>query len=164
MSSIAGEISKEKDVSSSFISNGTYFNKYSTVVKRQHIQKNDILVGKVHMIRQKNIIIRLDHNITADVPVNCSGVLSVQKVNSSFIVSLVSSPLFKAGDIVLVDAREVTSGDIVVSTDRDDLGVVLSKCSFCNKLISEYSGVNCPNCNYVNLRKYSSKYGSFPKL
>jgi exosome complex RNA-binding protein Csl4 len=160
--SAAGYLQQGKNISKSYILNGKYYNKYSSSLLTRITKRGDQVLGRVWMVRDKTIIMKIDYNVTGGVELNQSGVIPINKVNNSFITSLATSPLFKIGDTVLAEVRDITGSDLSLSTVEEDHGIVLTSCSFCGRVIEEYIGLNCPNCGYVNLRKWSRNYGCVP--
>lgn len=158
----AGYLQQGRNISKSYILGGKYYTKYSSGSVTRITIKGDQVLGRVFMVRDKTIILKIDYNVTGEVELNQSGLIPINKVNNSFIISLATSPLFKVGDTVLAEVKDITGSDLSLSTVDENHGVVLTSCSLCTRVISEYTGLNCPNCGYVNLRKWSVNYGCTP--
>jgi exosome complex component CSL4 len=126
------------------------------------LKSGDVVVGMVEEIKKQaaEISVHLLAGSEKSLPYPTSGILRISNVRKGFVRQLGSE--LREGDLVKARVLEVRNGNILLSTDGPELGVVLAYCSRCRGILERVKNrLYCRWCGNTETRKISSDYGGY---
>lgn len=131
------------------------------VVKHTPIHRDSIVLGRVDLVKENSVSIELCRNADekdGQVVVPSRAMIPVRNVSRDYVEKL--RDFFKAGDIVRARISKVLpGGNIDLSTEELELGVVKAFCSKCRKPLYLFgSSLRCMNCGSSEKRKIAKGY------
>jgi len=142
---------------SCFIVNNQFFLKSFSKLKEK-AQKEDVILGKVFSVKDKVVVVVISYNVTKNCNMSEFAIIPIQNISKNFISDLKNGSLFNEGDIITAKIFEITKSDIILRTNESNLGVVLTQCNFCLKILLNHNNFICENCNFLNQKKLSKYY------
>ncbi|WP_156786044.1 exosome complex RNA-binding protein Csl4 [Archaeoglobus veneficus] len=128
-------------------------------VKRiPHINKGDVVLGRVVDVRNSMALIELARKKGFDRSLMHTGIaaLHVSNVQRDYLKDI--NEAIRYMDII--KARVIDAENLKLSTKEPEMGVLKSLCSVCkHELVREGNTLKCPNCGNVEKRKMSTDYG-----
>ena len=124
------------------------------------LKVGDIVIGRIDMTREQraNITIGVLRGMEdRQLPLPDLGSIHVSDIRKEYVRDL--SEQFVPGGIIRARVIKAGQKPISLSTDTDDLGVIVANCSICRvPLDKEDSGLKCPSCGRIEPRKIASDY------
>lgn len=124
------------------------------------LKRGDIVIGRIEKVREQRAdvwigVLRGREN--RQLPLPDLGSIHVSGVRKEYVKEM--GDQFKPGDIVRARVINAMRKPIQLSTDSDNLGVIVAACSSCRApLDKEDSELKCPSCGRVETRKVASDY------
>lgn len=124
------------------------------------LKSGDIVIGRIEKTGEQRAdvwigVLRGREN--RQLPPPDLGSIHVSNIRKEYVKEL--GDQFKPGDIVRARVINARRKPVQLSTDSDDLGVIVAACSKCRvPLEIEDSKLKCPNCRRVETRKIASDY------
>lgn len=124
------------------------------------LKHGDVVVGRVEEVRDQSVTVHigvLRGREDRQLPSPSTGIIHISHVRRGFTRGV--SKQFRPGDIVRARILNATREPAWLSTEGDDLGVILALCSRCRSTLEVEGGkLKCPSCGNVESRKLASDY------
>lgn len=121
-------------------------------------KKGDIVIGRVSVVQDKTMTIKIFQIGDKVLDNYFTGVMHVSNACKSYVKKLFD--VFKVGDIVRSKVISTMNREFHLTTEGRDFGVLRSRCSKCgDKLVLRDRRLRCPSCNRSEKRKVASDYG-----
>lgn len=121
-------------------------------------KQGDVVIGQVTSVQDKTMSIKMFQINDKAVHNEFVGVMHISNVSRSYVKSL--SSVFKFGDIVRARVISTLNKEYHLTTQGNDLGVLLSACSHCgSQLVLRNRRLRCPSCQKSETSVIASDYG-----
>jgi exosome complex component CSL4 len=138
------------------------------VQKEAHVQSTartpltprpgDVVIGQATSVQDKTMAIKLFQINDMVMSNQFVGVMHISNVSRSYVKSL--SDVFKFGDLIRARVISTLNNEYHLSTQGNNLGVLLSACSHCgSQLVLKNRRLNCPSCHKGERSVIAADYG-----
>ena len=124
------------------------------------LKRGDVVIARVDEVRDQTARVEigmLKGHEDRQLPLPDAGTIHVSQVRDGYVKDL--SGEFKAGDIVRAKILNANRSPIQLSTEGEELGVIVASCSRCKTPLNrDGPRLKCPECGNVEFRKIASNY------
>ncbi len=124
------------------------------------LKRGDTVIGRVEEVRDQTASVYigiLKGREDRELPLPNMGTIHVSQVREGYVRDLKRE--FRVGDIVKANVLNARREPVQLSTEGDNLGVIVATCSRCRSLLKrEDSKLRCPSCDNLEFRKLASDY------
>jgi len=123
------------------------------------IKKDDVVYGRVADLRNNFLVVNLSKVSSSsdrEIVRADRGILHISNIKRGYVNQV--SDEFNHNDII--KAKVVDKDTVTLSTEDENLGVIIAKCQNCKTRMDVVNGkLHCPQCKRTETKKVSSDYG-----
>lgn len=117
----------------------------------------DVVIGKVTNVSEKTMMMRIVQIGDKWLSTSFTGMMHISDSSPSYVKTM--DDAFKVGDVVRAKVISTKNREFHLSTQSDNLGVIVAACTRCGAPLTFSRGrLRCGVCNYFDRRKLASDY------